>query len=63
MITNWHRVDLAPPPETSGVHLYNNKLYHGNPQYPQTGDVRIWYETAGGSEPGQEDKVHVNMTG
>ena len=56
-ITNWRKVDLNVAATPGSLQLYHNMLYHGNPTYPQVGDVRVWFEMAGRTEPGNEDKV------
>jgi hypothetical protein len=59
-ITNWHRVELSPAAVSSlpgNLRLYQNVIYHGNPTHPEIGDVRVWFEMAGRTEPGHQDKV------
>ena len=56
-IVNWQRVILDHASAPHHLQLYQNTLYHGNPSYPQVGDVRVWFEMAGRMEPGHEDKV------
>lgn len=56
MVENWQRVVLSTP-FNSGLQLHNNMLYHGNPAYPHVGDVRVSFEYAGSTLPGQEDRV------
>ena len=59
MITNWRRVELSPVASLPGnLHLYQNIIYHGNPTHPEIGDVRVWFEMAGRTEPGHQDKVN-----
>ena len=58
MITNWRRVELSPGASLPGnLHLYQNIIYHGSPTHPEIGDVRVWFEMAGRTEPGHQDKV------
>lgn len=60
-IANWRRVDLSHTHFPDRLRLHQNILYHGDPAYPQVGDVRVWFESAGGMEPGREDKVSVAL--
>ena len=60
MISNWHRVELSPGASLPGnLRLYQNVIYHGNPMHPEIGDVRVWFEMAGKTEPGHQDKVEL----
>ena len=56
-ITNWRRVELSHASTPARLRLYQNMLYHGDPSYPEVGDVRVWFEMAGRTEPGRQDKV------
>lgn len=56
-ITNWCRVELKSGSLPGNLQLYQNVIYHGNPTYPEIGDVRVWFEMAGRTEPGRQDKV------
>lgn len=56
-IANWRRVELNPSALPGHLQLYQNVIYHGNPTYPQVGDVRVWFEMAGRTESGHQDKV------
>ena len=54
MVSDWQTVMLSSHPQ---LQLHNNMYYHGNPSYPQVGDVRVSFEFAGNTQPGQEDQV------
>ena len=58
MISNWRRVELSPVAFLPGnLLLYQNIIYHGSPTHPEIGDVRVWFEMTGRTEPGHQDKV------
>ena len=57
-IANWQRVEIDPATVPRHLQLYQDVIYHGNPTYPEVGDVRVWYEMAGRTEPGHQDKVN-----
>ena len=59
MISNWRRLELSPVASLPGnLHFYQNIIYHGSPTHPEIGDVRVWFEMAGRTEPGHQDKVN-----
>ena len=62
MISNWRRVELSPGASLPGnLRLYQNVIYHGNPMHPEIGDVRVWFEMAGRTELGHQDKVKLSL--
>jgi len=61
-IDNWKRLMLDPSATYGRFQVYNNMIHHGNPHYPQVGDVRVWFEYAGDTEPGQEDEVRLHSS-
>jgi hypothetical protein len=54
---------LHPSPDTtnarSGVTVYGEMVYSGNPHRPEVGDIRVSYTSAGRAEEGRPDTVSV----